>query len=85
MMRRRDPGTQLPMLINPHDSAPEMDAGELRALLEAFAEGLKRWDCTDNPPAADAEAEADKDIRELMSESIARYSELGIRVEFRTP
>ncbi len=82
-MRRRDPGTQLPLLINPQDSPPETDTAQLQALLEAVVERLKRWDGTDNPPAQDEDGTV-QDIRALMSESIAAFSELDISVEFRT-
>lgn len=82
MMPHRDPGTQLPLLINPQDPAAEIDVQETKTLLQAFVKGLKQWDGTDGPPApGDDNAQ---DIRELMAESVARYAELGICVEYRT-
>ncbi|WP_331765119.1 hypothetical protein [Nocardia sp. NBC_01388] len=83
MIPRRDPGTQLPLLINPHDSAAEIDAPEMQALLETLLEGLKQWDGTDRPATPDGD-DAEQDIRALMTDSIAAFAELGIRVAYRS-
>ncbi|WP_280186358.1 MULTISPECIES: hypothetical protein [Nocardia] len=79
MTPRRDPGTQLPLLIKPDDSAPDIDVEEMRALLESMVEGLKNWDGT-TAKAEPAGEGAQQGIRELVNESIAAFAEVGIRV-----
>ncbi|MFI7524510.1 hypothetical protein [Nocardia salmonicida] len=78
---RRDPGTQLPLLIDPNDPAPDVDVEETRALLESLVEGLKNWDGTtsQDEPIGDGEQQG---IRELMDKSTPAFGELGIRVEY---
>jgi hypothetical protein len=84
MIAPRDPGKQLPLLIKPDDSAPEIDAQEMRALLESLLGGLKRWDGT-TTLAKPTEDGGQQDIGALMGESMAAFAELGIRVQFRAP
>ncbi|WP_162958363.1 hypothetical protein [Nocardia yunnanensis] len=44
-------------------------------------DGLKQWDGAEAPTFQDHDGD---DVRELMSESIAAFAKLGIRVEYRT-
>ncbi|WP_280411353.1 hypothetical protein [Nocardia asiatica] len=82
MTPRRIPGAQLPLLIKPEPdhSSPEIDAEQLRALLESMVEGLKRWDGTTAKAEPTGEG-TQQGIRELMDESIRAFAELGIRVQ----
>lgn len=81
MMPQRDPGTQLPLLIDPHCPVPEIDVGERLALLLALRDRLNQWDGPDGLPAPD---DALEDIHAQMSESRAAMAKLGVRVEYRT-
>ncbi|BCK59418.1 hypothetical protein [Nocardia wallacei] len=83
MIAPRDPGKQLPLLINPNDPPREIDVQEMRAVLETLLEGLRQWDGT--TPAADAGDGEQQDIRALMDESMAAFAEMGIQVQFQAP
>ncbi|WP_370012688.1 hypothetical protein [Nocardia cyriacigeorgica] len=84
MIAPRDPGKQLPLLINPNDPPREIDVQEMRAVLETLLEGLRQWDGT-TPAAADGGDGEHQDIRALMDESMAAFADMGISVQFRAP
>lgn len=83
MTPRRDPGPQIPLLIKPDESTPDVNVEEMRALLESMVEGLKQYDGTTRQAASGGD-DQEQDVRALMTKSEEAFSELGIRVEYRT-